>query len=115
MELFVAEQLLLSNTVYDGSAFRMMFRMSMKQMYKDLKELDHVGTALTNLTGPITPGNWEDTLDTWLAVERLCAEVECQKAHRILEMMFKDDNVVEALGMAIQLREIRTTLKGTHT
>ena len=113
LELFLAEQLLLSDTIYDGSAVKLMFRMHMKMMYKDLKELEHVQQALANLTGPIIAANWEDTLDTWLAVERLCAEVECQKAQRVLEMIFADELVLEALGMATQLREIRSMVKGT--
>jgi hypothetical protein len=55
--------------------------------------------------------NWEDTLDTWLAVDRLSAEVESQKAQAVLSMIFADDKITEALGMAVQLRDIRTTVR----
>lgn len=74
---------------------------------------DHLSTTLLSLTLPISPTNWEDTLDTWLAVEHLCGEAESQKGQRILEMLFADDDVTEALGMALQLREIRTMTSGT--
>ena len=36
----------------------------------------------------------------------------CQKAQAMLEMIFADDYVTQALGMANRLREIRTTVDG---
>lgn len=60
---------------------------------------EHLSATLLNLTLPISPTNWEDTLDTWLAVEHLCGEAESQKGQRVLEMLFADDNVTEALGI----------------
>lgn len=47
-------------------------------MNADLKELDHLAVTLLSLTMPISASNWDDTLDTWLAVERLCGEVKAQ-------------------------------------
>eukprot|EP01043_Picozoa_sp_COSAG02_P071978 COSAG02_NODE_13377_length_1402_cov_0.868764_1_plen_237_part_10 len=124
LELFIAEQDLTSETVYDASPFKNMFKMNMKMMQKDLKELvrttqnhppfathecqldgdspffglhvlillqAHVEATLLNLTLPISPSNWEDTLDTWLAVEHLCGEAESQKGQAILQMLFADD------------------------
>ena len=43
----------------------------------------------------------------------MCGEAESQKGQRVLEMLFADDNVTEALGMAQQLREVRTMTNGT--
>ena len=40
-------------------------------------------------------------MDGGRAVEHLCGEVGSQKGQRVLEMLFADDNVTEALGMAI--------------
>ena len=45
--------------------------------------------------------------DTWLAIERLRAEVECQAAQAILSYLFADSRVTQALGMGVQLRELR--------
>jgi hypothetical protein len=89
------------------------FTSSNAMLFDSLNAQDHLSATLLNLTLPISPTNWEDTLDTWLAVEHLCGEVESQKGQRILEMLFADDNVTEALGMAMQLREIRTMTNGT--
>ena len=42
-----------------------MFKMGMKVMHKDMKELEHLSATLLSLTLPISPNNWEDT-HTWL-------------------------------------------------
>ena len=48
-----------------------------------------------------------------MAVERLCGEVESEKAMQVLGMIFADDNVCDALGTALQLREIHSMSSGT--
>ena len=110
--LFLAKQCLLDKTEYDFQGVwgltAKSFSKNAVKMQNDIKELMHLSAVLQELTMPICAENWEDILCTWLAVEQLRAEMIGDKAQRVLEMIFADDGVTAALGMAEQLREIRS-------
>ena len=75
-------------------------------MNGDLKELDHLLGELEGLRVAILPTTWDDVLDTWLSLANLPRKMRGERSLAILEQVFDDEKLKEALGMANQLSEI---------
>ena len=75
-------------------------------MNVDLKELEYLLGELEGLRVAILPTTWDDVLDTWLSLANLPRKMRGERSLTILEQVFDDEKLKEALGMANQLSEI---------
>jgi hypothetical protein len=74
-----------------------------QSMNVDIKELDYLLGELAGLRVAITATTWDDVLDTWLSLANLPRKMRGERSQAILEQVFADEKLQEALGMANQL------------
>ena len=72
-------------------------------MNVDLNELEYLLGELERLHIPITATTWNDVLDTSFSLANLPHKICGERSQAILEQVFADKKLQDALGMAKQL------------
>jgi hypothetical protein len=72
-------------------------------MNVDLNELEYLLSELERLHIPITATTWNDVLDTSFSLANLPHKICGERSQAILEQVFADKKLQDALGMAKQL------------
>ena len=76
------------------------------QMSKDLKNIEYLLIALEKAQEPFTKTTWSDTVDSWLGMRKLIKKLEAERAQHVLDCIFSDKEVSDALGGAVQFKKI---------
>lgn len=78
-----------------------------RHLQQQLRELDFVLDRLARAEStPIEERSWQDSVESWLALRDLLPEVQTVRAIKLLEVVFSDEDVLAALGLAERLLEI---------
>jgi glycerol-3-phosphate dehydrogenase len=76
------------------------------QMSKELNNIEYLLGALETAKEPFTKTTWSDTVDSWLGMRDLIKKLESERAQHVLDCIFSDKEVREALGAAVQFKKI---------
>lgn len=79
-------------------------------MVADIRQLEHLLSTLEGLMAPVTKDNWDDVTEAWMSLAQLRGELTGQRCKTILQVIFKDEGLCNAIGMAYQLRDIDSTV-----
>ena len=74
---------------------------------QDRKELEMLATKLDELLQPVTVLNWKDVLNSWKALIDLHGKLYGRKSQAILRNLFDHKELMDAIGMADQCRDIQ--------
>jgi uncharacterized protein YjbI with pentapeptide repeats len=85
------------------SDFAAMMSTDARQLAADRKELEILAVELEELLVPVTPLNYQDVLNSWLTLMKLCGKFSGTRAQAILHQLFDDKTLLSAIGMAKQL------------
>ena len=77
------------------------------QMSKELNNIEYLLGALEKAQeGSFTKTTWSDTVDSWLGMRDLIKKLESERAQHVLDCIFSDKKVREALGGAVMFKGI---------
>ena len=75
-------------------------------MAKELNDIEYLLSALEKAQEPFTKTTWSDTVDSWLGMRDLIKKLESERAQHVLDCIFSDNKVREALGGAVMFTKI---------
>ena len=75
-------------------------------MTKELNNIEYLLSSLETAKEPFTKTTWSDTVDSWLGMRDLIKKLDSERAQHVLDCIFSDAKVLEALGGAVQLKNI---------
>ena len=76
------------------------------QMAKELNDIEYLLSSLEKAQEPFTKTTWSDTVDSWLGMRDLIKKLDSERAQHVLDCIFSDAKVLEALGGAMQFKNI---------
>ena len=76
------------------------------QMAKELTDIEYLLSALEKAQEPFTKTTWSDTVDSWLGMRNLIKKLDSERAQHVLDCIFSDKQVLEALGGAVMFKNI---------
>ncbi|KAK3268561.1 hypothetical protein CYMTET_22946 [Cymbomonas tetramitiformis] len=75
-----------------------MMTISPLQLTKHLDELDYLMNRLDKAEEPVQSLTWEDSIGAWVALSELLPVIQAERGRRVLEAIFADKDVLDALG-----------------
>ena len=78
-----------------------------QDLRREKSEINDVMTQLQNLLLPFLSETWVDQLDQWKGLNNMQSELSSQRAKAVLRCVFEDKEVLRALGMGVQMMQIR--------
>ena len=91
-----------------GTLRKMLF-LSPQMMRQHIDELEYVRELLSKAEEPIIDASWRDSVDSWNSLKELLPKVKAGRAQVLLETLFTQPEVLEALGWGDALYNIAGT------
>mmetsp|Transcript_39213 Transcript_39213/g.124932 ORF Transcript_39213/g.124932 Transcript_39213/m.124932 type:complete len:377 (+) Transcript_39213:474-1604(+) len=86
---------------------RMVMVLPQQMLVEHEKQLAYVLERLGKAEEPIEVASWQDTVDAWVALRDLLGKVQAGRAQVVLEAIFAEESVRDALGMGQALSGIK--------